>query len=137
MARGKKTSPEAIYRIMVSWAVTQNLKETAKTLEIPVSTVKKVVDEHRNDDEFVKLCNEKKNEFSEKASIVIEKALNRLERDIENDEVYIPVNHLANAIGILFDKKALAEGKPTERTEIIDGNKLNKLAELAGYERKQ
>ncbi len=44
---------------------------------------------------------------------------------------------ITTAIGTLFDKKALADGKPTERTEIIGGDKLSKLAELAGYERKQ
>ena len=43
----------------------------------------------------------------------------------------------SNIIKLLFDKKALADGKPTERTEIIGGDKLSKLAELAGYERKQ
>lgn len=46
------------------------------------------------------------------------------------------VRAITTAIGTLFDKKALAEGKPTERTEIIGDSTLNKLAELAGYERK-
>ena len=44
---------------------------------------------------------------------------------------------IVNAIGVLTDKKLLIDGKPTERTEIVGSDKLNKLAELAGYERRQ
>ena len=47
------------------------------------------------------------------------------------------IKAITTAIGTLFDKKALADGKPTERTEIVGDDRLNKLAELAGYERKQ
>lgn len=44
---------------------------------------------------------------------------------------------ITTAIGTLYDKKALADGKPTERTEIIGGEKLSKLAELAGYAKRE
>lgn len=47
------------------------------------------------------------------------------------------IKAITTAIGTLYDKKALTDGNPTERTELIGGDKLNKLAELAGYERKQ
>lgn len=47
------------------------------------------------------------------------------------------IKALTTAIGTLYDKKALADGKPTGRTEIIGGDTIDKLAELAGYERKQ
>lgn len=173
MPRGKKTPPEVIYQIMTSWMVTNNYKETAQNLNLPVTTVKCIVDSNKEKPEFVKLRNEKVNEFSAKASEIIQKGLTllnkRLDRaiaseedlDILIDEIFATdkeelsqdeKNRLVNkiralqiqdiraittAIGTLFDKKALADGKPTERTEIIGGDKLNKLAELAGYERKQ
>lgn len=137
MPRGKKTPPEVIYDIMASWAVTNNYKETARILDLPVTTVKKIVDENKKKTKFEKLCNEKANEFSKKAGQIIQKAMDRLEREIDNEDKDIPVNHLTTVIGTLYDKKALADGKPTERAEIIGGDKLNKLAELAGYERKQ
>lgn len=59
MARGQRTPPEVVYRIMASWAATKSYKGTAEALGLAVSTVKKIVDEHKDDEEFVKLCNEK------------------------------------------------------------------------------
>ena len=137
MARGKKTPPETIYAVMTSWAVTDNANETAKLLGLPFSTVKGIVDKNKDKPEFAKLRDKKKDDFSKKADGIINKALSRLERDIDNEEKDIPVNHLTTVIGTLTDKKLLFEGKPTARTEIVGGDKLNKLAELAGYERKQ
>ncbi len=122
---------------MASWATTKNYKETADSLGLPVSTVKKIVDEHIQEEKFEKLCNEKEQEFSQKATRIINKAFARLEKELDNDNRDIPVNHLTTVIGTMTDKKLLIEGKPTERTEIIGGDKLSKLAELAGYERKQ
>lgn len=173
MPRGKKTPPEVVYKVMTSWTVTNNYKETARELELPVTTVKNIVDNNKDKPEFVKLRNEKMSEFSNQASEIIQKGLallnKRLDRaiaseedlDILIDEIYATpkeklsqdeknrlvvkiralqlqdIRAITTAIGTLFDKKALADGKPTERTEIIGGDKLSKLAELAGYERKQ
>ena len=116
--KGKKTTPEVVYQIMTSWAATKNYKETADSLGLPVSTVKKIVDENISDEKFAKLCNEKEQEFSRKASRIIDKALKRLEKDIDNEEKDIPVNHLTTVIGTLFDKKALADGNATENVSI-------------------
>lgn len=137
MSRGKKTSPEVIYKIMTSWAITNNYKETAKLLGLAEATVRKIVKENEGKEEFAKLCEEKKETFSKKAEKIIDKALERLAHELEDEEKEIPVNHLTTVIGTMYDKKALADGKPTERTEIVGGDKLSKLAELAGYERKQ
>ena len=52
---------------MTSWTVTNNYKETARDLELPVTTVKSVVDNNKDKPEFVKLRNEKMNEFSNRA----------------------------------------------------------------------
>ncbi len=172
MARGKRTSPETIHMIMASYAVTNNLKETARELSLPVSTVKTIVDKNKDKPEFVKLRDEKMSEFSSRASEIIQKGLillnKRFDRaiaseedlDVLIDEIFEmdkkelsqdekkrlvgkiralqlqDVKAITTAIGTLYDKKALADGNPTERTEIIGDDKLNKLAELAGYERK-
>lgn len=173
MPRGKKTSPEVIYQIMASWAVTDNYKETARDLGIPFTTVKDIVSKNREKPEFVRLRNEKMSEFSQKALEIIQKGLTLLNKrfdralaseedlDILIDEIFATdkeelsqdeknrlinkiralqlydIKAITTAIGTLYDKKALADGKPTERTEFIGGDKLSKLAELAGYERKQ
>lgn len=137
MPRGKNTPPEVVYQIMTSWAVTDNVNETSKQLNIAESTVRKIVKANKDKAEFAKLCEEKRNNFSKKADGIINKALNRLERDIDNEDKDIPVNHLTTVIGTLTDKKLLLEGKPTVRAEVVGDDKLSKLAELAGYERKQ
>lgn len=118
MARGQRTPPEVVYQIMTSWAVTKSYKGTAEALGLAVSTVKKIVDEHKDDEEFVKLCNEKGQEFSEKASHIIMKAMDRLEREIDDEEKDIPVNQLTTAIGTLIDKKALVDGTATEHVSV-------------------
>ena len=171
--RGKTTTPEDIYRIMASWAVTNNVNETAKRLDMAESTVRKIVKENKDKEEFTKLCDEKKAEFSQKASEIIKKGMTLLERrfnraiehetelDILIDEIFATnkteisqdektklvtkiralqlqdIKAITVAVATMYDKKALADGKPTERIDVIGDDKLQKLAELAGYERKQ
>ena len=172
MSRGKKTRPEKIYEIFASYATTASLTQTSKACGVPVSTVKKVIDEHRDDPDFVKLQEKAKAEFSVAASAIIDKGLlllrRRFDRAIEQEEMldmFIDeiattnkvqlsaqektvlitklrglqlhdVKAITTAIGTLFDKKALADGQPTTRVDVIGDDMLAKLAELAGYERK-
>lgn len=88
--RGKKTSPEVIYKVMTSYAITNNYNETARNLGMAVATVKNIVDDNENAEEFKKLRIEKREEFSEKASEIIDKGLlllnRRLNRAIEEEE---------------------------------------------------
>lgn len=173
MGRGKKTPPEVIYAVMVSWSITDNLSETAAKLNMPVTTVKGIVDKNKGKEEFVKLRNEKKNEFADKATKIIDNAMLLLDRrfsraieqeenlDVLIDEIYSTpkeklsqdeknrlvqkvralqlqdVKAITTAVGTLFDKRALAEGKPTVNVQFdVDEDKLDKIAELAGYVRK-
>lgn len=118
MPRGKNTPPEMVYQIMTSWAITNNVNETAKRLGIAESTARKIVKENRDKSEFAKLCEEKRVNFSEKADRVIDKAMKRLEREIDDENKDIPVNHLTTVIGTLYDKKALADGTATENVAV-------------------
>lgn len=119
MPRGKKTSPEVVYQVMTSWAITNNYNETARELGMAVSSVKQIVDSYKENEEFAKLRIEKKEEFADKASRIIDKALARLEKAIEDEEEYIPVNQLTTAIGTLYDKRALAKGESTNNTKVL------------------
>ncbi|MBR6603470.1 MAG: hypothetical protein IKK94_05590 [Clostridia bacterium] len=78
--QGKKTPPEVIYKIMTSWVVTNNYKETARALDLPYMTVKNIVDTNKDKPEFVKLRNEKIKEFSSRASEIIQKGLTLLNK---------------------------------------------------------
>ena len=75
MSKGKKTPPEVVYRIMTSYAVTENFSETARELCLPVSTVRKIVNGNRAKPEFTQLKTEITEEFAKKASDIIGKGL--------------------------------------------------------------
>jgi hypothetical protein len=77
--RGKKTSLEDIYKVMTSYAVTGNYSETARELDMPMTTVEKIVKDNKDNPEFVKLCDEKKKDFAETATVIIDKGLKILD----------------------------------------------------------
>lgn len=90
MARGKKTSPEQKYKVMALYYTNYNLRETSRELNMPLTTVKDIVDKNKHKPEFEELRTQKQKEFSSKATEVIEKGLlllnRRLDRAIENEE---------------------------------------------------
>lgn len=124
MARGKKTDNETIYKVMLSHAVTNNYNQTSRDLNIPEPTVRKIVKDNIDKEEFTKLYELKREDFVKKADKIIDKALNKL--DIELDKEDIAINHLSTVIGTLYDKRALAKGEPTSngnltiRVDLVD-----------------
>lgn len=118
MARGKKTSPEVIYKVMTSWAITNNFSQTAKDLNMAITTVEKIVKDNKDKDEFVKLCKDKKDTFVEKADKIIDILLERIIKESTDEEKDIPLNQLTTALGTVYDKRALAKGESTENTKI-------------------
>ena len=136
MARGKKTSPEVIYQIMTSWAITQNYNQTAKDLGMAFATVKDIVERNKDKPEFVKLQDEKKASFVEKADEVIDLALKRIKTMLTDEEEHIPINQLAVVFGTTYDKRALARGESTQNVDFATNFNIDKLAEIAGYSKK-
>ena len=90
MARGKKTAPEVVYQVMALWFTNYNLRETARTLNMPLSTVKEIVDKNKNAEEFEELRTQTEKAFAQKTTEIIEKGLillnKRLNRAIEHEE---------------------------------------------------
>ena len=136
MARGKKTSPEDVYRVMTSYAITNNLSETARQTNIPFGTVKNIVDNNKNSDEFKKVQEEKRDEFSEKASVIIDKLLERITKEVDDEEKDIPLHHLTTALGTVYDKRALSKGEMTQNLGFATNFDLDKLMKVAGYTKK-
>ena len=136
MARGKKTKPEDVYRVMVSYAITRNNMETSRQLGIPESTVRKIVEDNKDSDEFRKLCEEKQDEFAEKTSAIIDKLLERISKEVADEEKDIPLNHLTTAMGTLYDKRALSKGEMTQNLGFATNFDLDKLVDIAGYIKK-
>ena len=134
--RGKKTAPEDIYRVMTSYAITNNMSETARQTNIPFGTVKDIVDKNKNAEEFQKVQEEKREEFSEKASAIIDKILERINKEIDDADKDIPLNHLTTAMGTLYDKRALSNGEMTQNVGFATNLSIDKLAEISGYGKK-
>lgn len=133
--RGKKTSPEVVYRVMTSYAITRNMNETSRTLNMPYSTVKDIIDGNIEKEEFAKLREEKENEFAEKASYIIDRLLERIENEVLDEEKEIPLNHLTTAMGTLYDKRALSKGESTQNVGFATNLSLDKLAEISGFKK--
>ena len=134
--RGKKTSPEVIYKVMTSWFTTRNYEETARILKMPPTTVKEIVKANKDKDEFVELRRQKQDEFADKASVLIDKILERINNEIDNGEKDIPLNHLTTAMGTLYDKRALSQGDLTQNVGFATNISLDKLAEISGFAKK-
>ena len=127
MAQGKKTDSQTIYNIMDSYFETRNFTQTGADLGIPVSTVEKLVKEHIKDKEFVELWNKKKEDFATKADMLIYKAMDRLNKELDSQDK-ISVNNLSTVIGTLYDKRTIANngGTPSIDIKVIDNSNLEK-----------
>ena len=90
MSKGKKHSPETIYAIMASYAITGNYAETAKALELAPNTVKGIVLRNKDQKEFAQLLDKNKELFAEQATEIVNMSVKllkrRLERALEHEE---------------------------------------------------
>lgn len=88
--RGKKTSPQDIHNIMALWFTNYNLRETSRELDIPLSTVKEIVDKYKYSDDFKQLRTQTEKAFAQKTTEIIEKGLlllnKRLDKAISHEE---------------------------------------------------
>ena len=117
MARGAKVDNKKIAEIVASFALTNNYSETARATGVCDNTVKNIIAKQKseNAEEFAKVCEEKKEEFSEFANKLILKAMKKLDKELDKDN--IAVNNLTTVIGVLYDKMRLANCESTENNK--------------------
>ena len=131
MTKGKPVEMLDIYKIMLCYFTTRNFSEVERRLNIPRKTIEKIYNEHKDDEEFKKLCQEKKEEFIEQANRIINKTMNRIETKLDSN-TEIPLNQLATTLGITIDKKTLIESgtiekeTPVVKIDIVDNSNLEK-----------
>ena len=118
MARGVKIDNQKIQEIIASYALTNSYNATAKETGVCANSVKNIINKQKteNADEYAKICEEKKEEFVEYADRLINKAMSKLDKALNRED--IPVNNLTTVIGTLYDKRALAKGEMTSNTSI-------------------
>lgn len=83
MSRGKKHSPETIYAVMASYAITGNYAETAKALDLAPNTVKGIYLKNKGKKEFAQLLDKNKEEFATKATEIINKTIKLLNKRLD------------------------------------------------------
>lgn len=131
MAQGVTTDRETLYKVMASYFMTRSYAATSRELDMPLSTVEKLVKKHINDEEFIELWNKKKEKFATKADILISKAMDKLEGELDKQEK-IPINQLTIAIGTLYDKRrietvgSIESSTPDVTINIVDNSELEK-----------
>lgn len=131
MTKGKQVEMLDIYKIMLCYFETRNFSEVERRLNIPRKTIEKIYNEHKEDEEFKKLCQQKKDEFVEQANRIINKTMNRIEKELDSD-TRIPLNQLATTLGITIDKKSIVEAgttgsdTPSVQINIVDNSNLEK-----------
>ena len=133
--RGQKTSPEDVYKVLTSYAVTNNINETSRVTNIAESTVRDIVNRNIGTAEYEEVRVQKQEEFSEKASAIIDMLLKRITDTVADDEKDIPLHHLTTAIGTLYDKRALSRGEMTQNLGFATNLNIDigKLAEISGF----
>ena len=118
MTRGVKIDNKKIAEVIASYALTNSYNATAKETGICTNSVKNIINKQKqeNAEEYAKVCKEKKEEFAEYADRLINKAMCKLDKALDRED--IPVNNLTTVIGTLYDKRALAKGEMTSNTSI-------------------
>ena len=130
MAKGKKTDTETIYKIMVSMFSTNNFSETGRQLGLSHKTVEKIYKENKDKPEFTKLCQEKREEFVEKATRIIDKAGTLLERRLttaleKQDELDVMIDTVWD-----LDNKDADYKKKVALANKIGDLQLNRISEI-------
>lgn len=131
MAKGQKTEYEQLVLVMSDFFITRSYTATANNLNMPVSTIKTLVDAHINDEEFVELRKKKEEEFVDRANHLIFKSMHIMDKELETMK-NIPINQLTTAIGTLYDKKmmatngSMANDTPSVQINIVDNSNLEK-----------
>lgn len=130
MAKGKQLDNETVYKIMTAYFTTNNLREVSRQLDIPLTTVKLTVDKNKNKPEFEQLRTQKKQEFSDKASEIIDKQLELLKRRVDTalenqEELEEMIYEVWNA-----DKEVIREQQKKSIVSKLSKLQLNSLSEI-------
>lgn len=127
-----KYTNQDIYNIIASYETTGNFGVTAKELGFPEISVRDIYYRNYEKDEFIEFRHKKRAEFNDKASKIIEQALNRLTKELETQDK-IPVNSLSTVIGTLHDKinnvgsEIKVVGTPDIEVKVVDNSNLEKV----------
>lgn len=112
MPRGVKTPKPKEYDIMVSYAITNSYRATARDMGVTDCCVKDVIE--RNYDEFLKIQAEKKEDFLSRSNRIIDKMTNLLDRRVTR--ALDKEDEIDKTIDFIWDVDENAEDKDEKMT---------------------
>lgn len=132
MARGAKIDNQKIQEIIASYALTNSYNATAKECGVCANSVKNIISKQKseNADEYAKVCEEKKELFSDRANRIINKSLDLIEDRIDTArENQVELEEIIQMVWEQ-DKKELNETQKKTIVNKISKMQLNSLSEL-------
>lgn len=96
----------------------KNIKALQAKYHITKQGIYQMIKREKGGEIYNECINEMDANFKDRCAILIEKALMRIENDIENEDKEINISQLATLTGILYDKSRLEKGLSTENKAI-------------------
>lgn len=102
----------------------ENINDICNRYNITSQTIYNIVKQEKYQKELEKHITETRKNFSKKTSILIDKAIDKLEQKIETEEVNN--KDLITAIGVLYDKNRLEQNLSTSNNSISINLKIER-----------
>ena len=133
MPHGVKTPKPKEYDIMVSYAITNSYRATARDLGVSDMCVKDVI--NRNYDEFLKIQAEKKEDFINRSNRIIDKMTNLLDRRVsraleKEDDIDNIIEEVWSASENKEDEGSISRQEKLELTKKLNKLMLNSMSEI-------
>jgi hypothetical protein len=94
----------------------ENIEDLCNRYNISKQTIYNIIRDEKNQKQLNDYINQSRNNFTKKTSILIDKAIDKLNDKIENEEVN--AKDLVTTIGVLYDKNRLENNLSTSNNSI-------------------
>ena len=97
---------------------TKNVERIGKKYNISRQRIYQIVKKDENKKLLDESIKKNRKNFTKKCDVIINKALKRLNNELDNPNSEININQLTTALGILYDKSRLEDGLSTANQEL-------------------
>lgn len=94
----------------------ENIEDLCNRYNVSKQTIYNIIRDKKNQTQLNEYITESRNNFTKKASILIDKAIDRLNDKIEDNDVN--TKDLVTTIGVLYDKNRLENNQSTSNNSI-------------------
>ena len=120
-----KLSQEDKEAILIDYYINnkkENINSICDRYNISRAYLYKLINNYKDKGLYEKIINnsitENRRKFAKKVDAIMNKALDRINNELNDEEKEININQLTTTLGILYDKNALETGKATSNQEI-------------------